>query len=131
MFDWVTGDFLHRVADWILLAGAAIMAIGYGIRRLYRAARTIEQIFDHVVEEKKEREHLQEALKGHIEQEEARDRIRDDQFINIVNDLNEITREIRPNGGSLMKDSINRMQRDIAVLTEWKLTTQAKSARQT
>ena len=127
---WDNPSTYQNIGEIILLAGGVIMAIGYGIRRIYRIARTVEDIFHHVVEEKVERQRLQKELKDHIQMEESRDRVRDDQFITIVNDLNEITREIRPNGGSSMKDSINQMQRDIAVLTEWKLTTQARSARQ-
>lgn len=118
---------LSEIAAIAAVLGAALVALWKGIKRLYKMARTVEELFDHVKVESAEREHLSKTLNAHVQMEEARDRIRDDQFINIVNDLNEITREIRPNGGTSMKDAIEATRRDtaeiktrVAVLEEWK-----------
>lgn len=90
-------------------------------------ARRVEEIFNHAQLESVERERLAKDLRAHVQMEEARDSVRDKQFVNIVNDLNEITKEIRPNGGSSLKDDVTATRRDVgeiktrvAVLEEWK-----------
>lgn len=106
MLDEIFDGALHVSRDLIVLAGG-LGIIGAVIYRAYKAARTIEKIFENSEDEKKAREKLASDLKSHIEMEESRDTIRDQQFLGIVSDLKEITREIRPNGGSSIKDVIN------------------------
>jgi hypothetical protein len=111
----------------ILLIGAAMTAIGLGIRRVYSVARSVEKILEFTVTEKKEREKLADALNAHMIAEDARDEKRDHQIIELVNNMREVSREIRPNGGSSMKDVVNNtnkvvneMHTRVAVLEEWK-----------
>lgn len=116
-----------EIAGILAVAGAALVALWKGIRCIYQMARKVEAIFEHAQVESVEREKLAKDLRAHVQMEEDRDSIRDRQFINIVNDLNEITREIRPNGGSSLKDDVTATRRDVgeiktrvAVLEEWK-----------
>lgn len=115
------------MAGILAIAGGALVALWRGIRSIYRMARRVEEIFDHAQLESIEREKLAKDLRAHVQMEEARDSIRDKQFVNIVQDLNEITKEIRPNGGSSLKDDVTATRRDVgeiktrvAVLEEWK-----------
>jgi hypothetical protein len=71
--------------------GAAIMAMWYGIRRGYRAVRAVERILEAV---ESNQLHVQTALK----------------------ELSEIRKEVKPNGGSSLKDAVNRIDRRVAVL---------------
>jgi hypothetical protein len=66
-------------------------------------------------------------LLDHIRAEDLRDEKRDHQILELVNNMREVSREIRPNGGSSMKDVVNNtntivheMQTRIAVIEEWK-----------
>jgi hypothetical protein len=115
------------VFEFILLIGAVMTAIVYGLRRIYRTARTVEQIFEFQVSEKKARESLDAKLSEHITSEEARDERREREIHDLAVNVREITREIRPNGGSSMKDVLNKtaehvhnIQTQVAVLEEWK-----------
>jgi hypothetical protein len=114
-------------AEYVAILGAGIMALYYGIKRLYGVARSVEKILDHVVKDKEERDVINESLKDHIKMEEARDSIRDEQLIRITQDLRDIVREVRPNGGSSMKDTLNVVARDmgdintrLARVEQWK-----------
>lgn len=100
---------VRDVVEYILLLGAGIMAVYYGVKRIYNVARSVEKILGHVVEDKKERDVLAGNLKDHIKLEEDRDAVRDAQFIRITDDLKDVVREVRPNGGSSMKDILNRI----------------------
>lgn len=71
--------------------GAAIMALWYGVRRSYRAVRSVEKILEAV---ETNQLHVKTALE----------------------ELAEIKREVKPNGGSSLKDAVNRIDRRVAVL---------------
>ena len=103
------------------------MALVYGIKRIYQTARSVEEILKFTVDEKRNREALANDLKLHITAEDNRDRIRDQQILELVNTVREIGREVRPNGGSSMKDVLNHtaervsdIQTRVSVLEEWK-----------
>jgi hypothetical protein len=111
----------------ILLIGAVMTAIGLGIKRIYSVARSVEEILKFTKTEKEARERVAQQLLEHIHAEDARDEKRDQQIIELVNNMREVSREIRPNGGSSMKDVVNNtntivheMQTRIAVIEEWK-----------
>jgi hypothetical protein len=66
-------------------------------------------------------------LKAHVKMEEERDMIRDVQLAKITDNMNEIVVEMRPNGGSSMKDILNSTNKKVgevhtrvAVLEQWK-----------
>lgn len=67
------------------------MALWFGIRRGYKAIRAVEEILEGVRENQT---HVQTALKQ----------------------LDEIRKEVKPNGGSSLKDAVNRIDRRVAVL---------------
>ena len=116
------------------MVGGALTALGYGLRRVYRTARTVEDIFKHTVEETKHREALATNLAAHIKLEETRDRLIDVQLAELTNNVRDIAREVRPNGGSSIKDVVTKIDSQaadtrgrLAVLEEWKRAeTQAK-----
>jgi hypothetical protein len=67
------------------------MALWYGIRRGYKAVRAVEKILEGV---EQNQVHVQTALRQ----------------------LEEIRKEVKPNGGSSLKDAVNRIDRRVAVL---------------
>ena len=124
--DWWHGR-LFEIAEEIVIVGGALTAIGFGFKRVYQTARSVEKILDFTVVEKNSREKLANDLTAHINMEDERDRIRDRQIIELVDTVREIGREIRPNGGSSMKDVLNHtaekvsdISTRVAVIEEWK-----------
>jgi hypothetical protein len=126
MEQWWHNAFV-ATAEWILLVGAFMTAIGLGIKRIYSVARSVEKILEFAKTEKEAREKVAEQLLDHIRAEDLRDEKRDHQILELVNNMREVSREIRPNGGSSMKDVVNNtntivheMQTRVAVIEEWK-----------
>lgn len=120
-------DSTFVVLKGILLIGAAMTAIALGIKRVYSMARGVEKILAFTVTEKAEREKLASELKNHIEKQDLRHQNHDTQIGELVGTVREISREIRPNGGSSIKDVVNNtntivheMQTRVAVIEEWK-----------
>lgn len=101
-------DAFIAVMEWIVLLGTAIMAIAYGLRRVYTMARGVEKILEFTVTEKAEREKLAADLKAHIETQAVYRREYEHQIGEVVDTVREISRETRPNGGSSMKDVLNK-----------------------
>lgn len=123
----VVVDHTVFVLKAILLIGGAMTAIGLGLKRVYGMARGVEKILEFNKAEKEAREKVAGDLLTHIQGEDARDIMRDKQIQELVMTVREISREIRPNGGSSMKDVVNNtntivheMQTRVAVIEEWK-----------
>ena len=115
------------VLKGILLVGAAMTAIGLGIRRVYSMARGVEKIVDFTVLEKQRREDLAKELASHMAAQHQHNEARDSQIQELVATVREISREVRPNGGSSMKDVLNstagkvgEIHTRVSVLEEWK-----------
>jgi ABC-type transporter Mla subunit MlaD len=111
----------------LLIVGALMTAIGIGIKRIYTTARSVEKILDFTVNEKKRREDLAKELATHIAAQHQRDEARNAQIQELVATVREISREVRPNGGSSMKDVLNHtaekvsdIHTRVSVLEEWK-----------
>ena len=126
MEQWWHNAFV-TTAEWVLLVGAVMTALGIGLKRVYTMARGVEKLLEFTVTEKAEREKLAADLVSHIQYEDARDEKRDHQILELISNMREVSREIRPNGGSSMKDVVNNtnrvvneMQTRVAVLEEWK-----------
>ena len=126
MSEWWHNAFV-AIAEWILLIGAVMTAIGIGLKRVYSMARGVEKILEFTVTEKAEREKLAVDLKKHTEDLTAYRVEYNKQIGELVDTVREISRETRPNGGSSMKDVLNAtatrvadMQMRVAVLEEWK-----------
>lgn len=116
------------------MVGGALTALGYGLRRVYRTARTVEDIFKHTVEETRHREALANNLAQHIKLEERRDRLVDVQLTELTENIRDIAREVRPNGGSSIKDVVTKIDAQaaesrgrLAVLEEWKRSETSKA----
>lgn len=121
MIDWnFSAESARTIGQDILLAGAAIMAVFYGVRRIYRMAKNVDELVSNIKVDRQERENVAKVLEDHIAEETQRDLKNEEVIRALVAGQNEILREIRPNGGSSMKDTINQVQRDVAVLTQWK-----------
>lgn len=113
-------DHARQFMELIVLVGVFLMSVAYGIRRVYRTARNVEDLVDMAKTSRTE-------LNAHINDEEH-----DIKEINkVVQDLQhsigEIVREIRPNGGSSMKDTLNDVHKQVtevhtrvSVLEQWK-----------
>jgi hypothetical protein len=100
----------------ILLVGAVIMAVGYGIRRVYRVARNVDTLVTLAGDSKADRAALEKALAE-----------KDEKFNVLAAKVDTILREVLPNGGSSMKDVVNQtnsrvhdIHARVAVLEQWK-----------
>lgn len=107
MWDGVH-ETVQEILQDIILIGGVIMSLWYGLTRIYKTARSVEKILEFSTEEKANREKLAAKVEATIETENARHDKRDVQLAQVAADLAEITREIRPNGGSSMKDVLNQ-----------------------
>lgn len=74
------------------------MALFYGIRRGYRAIRAIEKILEGVEANAVKAEIAVQATEA------------------LARAVEEIRKEVKPNGGSSLKDTVNRIDRRVAVL---------------
>lgn len=115
------------VLKGILLVGAVMTAIALGIKRVYGIARGVEKIVNFTESEKKRREELAKNLATHIAGQVAHNTARDAQIQELIATVREISREVRPNGGSSMKDVLNHtaekvgdIHTRVSVLEEWK-----------
>jgi hypothetical protein len=126
MTDWFHNTVIEAF-EGVLVVGALMTALGVGLKRVYTMARGVEKILEFNKTEKEARESVARDLIHHIQGEDARDVIRDKQIAELVATVREISREVRPNGGSSMKDVVNstnlvvhEMQTRVAVIEEWK-----------
>lgn len=85
------------------LVGATIGVLKWG----YHLYHSMETVVEFTKDQKILNERLADDMSGHIEMEEARDRERDIYFAELQANVREITREIRPNGGTSIKDVVN------------------------
>lgn len=111
-------DGINEIFQHIVLLGAALAAVGIGLTRVYKWTRTLDDILEYSKTSRQENKEINDRLIAHVEQEEARDKVRDVQLIEITSDLREITREVRPNGGSSIKDTINHIATEMGDVKE-------------
>lgn len=126
MGDWWHNSVISTL-EGILIVGAFLTAIGIGVKRLYKMARGVEQILENNEHQKKAHADISMNLMAHIEKEERQDHVRDIKIQELIDTVQEISRETRPNGGSSMKDVLNHTAERIGdihgrvlVLEEWK-----------
>lgn len=126
MNEWWHNNVVTFLQD-ILVVGGVMTAIGYGLKRIYNTARSVEKILDFTVTEKKRREQLASDLTTHMEAQRKRDDARTSEIQELVATIREISREVRPNGGSSIKDVLNHtaekvtdIHTRVSVLEEWK-----------
>jgi hypothetical protein len=126
MSEWWHNYMTVLIQD-ILIIGALVTAIGVGLKRVYKMARSVEKILEFNISEKEARERVAADLLAHIRSEELREKEVDQQLAEMASTIREIGREVRPNGGSSMKDVLNHtaervgdIQTRVAVLEEWK-----------
>lgn len=119
--DWsLWNEFMNRIAEHIILWGGAMTALFIGLKRIYKVAKNIDNLVTYTEERRVTDDKIAKELSNHIEQVNAYNSKRDKVITGLVNDVKEITREIRPNGGSSMKDQLTSISRDVAVLQQWK-----------
>lgn len=126
MADWWHENVIVLIED-VLLIGALVTALGLGLKRVYNMARGVEKILEFNVAEKAAREQVANDLHAHIQSEEHKDIARDTQIQELIMTVREMSRELRPNGGSSMKDVLNHtaekvgdIHTRVSVLEEWK-----------
>ena len=79
---------VDHVLTWsqlVVALGAAVVAVGYGIKRMYKMARNVEKLLEGI-----ERNHLDATA--------------------ALKELNTIKAQLLPNGGSSLADKINRIE---------------------
>lgn len=91
------------------IIGIGVGVVASGIWKIYKMARNVEKIFEFTVENRETNANLAKELALHTSSEEAREHSRDQQLHDMQRDIQEITREVRPNGGSSMKDQLNQI----------------------
>ena len=101
--------------EGLLLVGAAIMALGYGLKRVYNTAKSVDELLTLSKTSARERVEIANALAAQSAREDARDH----QMADLTNKVNTIFREVLPNGGSSMKDVVNQTNLRVAVLEQW------------
>ena len=80
-----------------------------GLVKVYKMARNVEKIFEYTVESRASNEKVAKDLLDHITAQSVADRQRDTILHDMQSNIQEITREIRPNGGSSIKDTVTRI----------------------
>jgi uncharacterized membrane protein YheB (UPF0754 family) len=156
MIDHTFIETLKNMAENVVLFGGATMAVLYGLKRVYTIARNVEKLVEHsetseksnmtyrnelkkdLEERQKQRdekfakiddnlEKISKDLLDHIALEEGKDFVRDAQLSKITEHVDEMVMEMRPNGGSSMKDVLNQASKKVdevhtrvAVLEQWK-----------
>lgn len=99
--DWTTIDkILQSVANHILLYGGALMAVFYGLKRVYKLAKNVDMILDNSTKNMAAIKTAEESMRT------------------LKTEMAEITREVRPNGGSSMKDQLTNLIKDIGNIKE-------------
>ena len=126
MSDWFHTNVVGIIED-VLLIGGLVTALGIGLKRVYNMARGVEKILEFNKEEKAAREEVAHDLKMHIHDEELKDERRNRELQELISTVREMSREMRPNGGSSMKDVLNHtaekvgdIHTRVSVLEEWK-----------
>jgi hypothetical protein len=91
------------------------MALGYGLKRVYNTAKSVDELLTLSKTSARERVEIANALAAQSAREDARDA----QLADLTNKVNTIFREVLPNGGSSMKDVVNQTNLRVAVLEQW------------
>jgi hypothetical protein len=118
---------LRQLAQDIILIGALVMALGYGLRRVYKLAKNIDLMMAQSASEAETRAQVAAQLASHVEVTRQRDVHREEQFNALARDISEVLKEVRPNGGSSIKDTVNDIRIKVSdihgrvgVLEQWK-----------
>jgi hypothetical protein len=111
---------IQRVMELLVLTGASLSAIFLGARRVYRTARNTEEILTTSRLSAAANEERKRELAEFREAQAARDERRDREMDEIRHGMSILVREVTPNGGASIKDVVNQLRVDIAVLNEWK-----------
>lgn len=120
-------EVVKAIAENIVLFGAAAMGIFYGVKRVYTTARNVERLIESADKNKESLTTLGNELRAHVKMEEDRDLIRDQQLIQLSDHMEEVVAEMRPNGGSSMKDiltkasqKVDEVHTRVSVIEQWK-----------
>ncbi len=120
-------EVVKAIAENIVLFGAAAMGIFYGVKRVYTTARNVEKLIESADRNKDSLATLGNELRAHVKMEEDRDLIRDQQLIQLTDHMEEVVSEMRPNGGSSMKDiltkassKVDEVHTRLSVIEQWK-----------
>lgn len=97
-----------RSMEIVILIGAFLMALGAGIKRVYKMAKNVDSLVDSVRENNAEAKRVAQRLELAIEE------IHHTQHKVIA-----IKKEVLPNGGSSLRDAVNRIESRVAVLEAW------------
>jgi hypothetical protein len=116
---------LKTIAENTIIYGGAAAALGMGVRRVYRIARNVEKLVENSntaivahAQLKEDFDRLDSTLMTHIRDEESRNNVRDSQLSQLTDYMNEIIVELRPNGGSSIKDMVNITSKNVALMSK-------------
>jgi hypothetical protein len=111
---------MNKIAEHVILWGGALTALFIGLKRMYKVAKNIDNLVTYTEERKVTDNKIATDLADHMKAVKEYNDKRDKVMSSLTSDIKEITREIRPNGGSSMKDQLTSIARDVAVLQQWK-----------
>jgi hypothetical protein len=127
-------ETFKHTAETIILYGAAFMALLYGLKRVYTLARNVEKLVENSAKNEIGVANLYNELRTHIATEEAGDNVRDKQLIQLTDHIIEIVAEMRPNGGTSMKDliqntskAVNEVNTRVGTLEQWRKVNKKKN----
>lgn len=116
---------IKSVAEQTIIYGGAVTALWLGATRIYRIARNVEKLVETSDVTKlahaglrKDFSNLDDKLSAHIKDEEERNRTRDLQLVQLTEHMNEIIIELRPNGGSSIKDMVNSTSKNVVLMSK-------------
>lgn len=116
----VWNELMNKIAEHVILWGGALTALFIGLKRMYKVAKNIDNLVTYTEERKVTDNKIATDLADHMKAVKEYNDKRDKVMSSLTSDIKEITREIRPNGGSSMKDQLTSIARDVAVLQQWK-----------
>ena len=127
-------EVAKHASETIILYGSATMAILYGLKNIYKVARNVEKLVEKSTKNEIDLTGLTGELRTHIAVEEAGDKARDIQLTQLTDHMVELVAEVRPNGGSSMKDhiqgiskAVNEVNTRVGVLEQWKKVNKKKT----
>ena len=113
-------NFMVRALEGLVLAGAAMSAFFVGIRSVYRQARNIEKLVELSHQNATNNAAVQKKLAEFRNLQAKHNSERDKQISELQNGIAVAVRELTPDGGSSIKDTVNVLRLDVARLMQWK-----------
>lgn len=98
-------SMIARSMEIVILAGAFLMAIGAGLKRVYKMAKNIEDLMEKVDRNGREAVMASDRISLMV-----------DEIASVKHKVQDIKKEVLPNGGASLRDAVNRIESRVAIL---------------